>query len=427
MSGSGTPRSIYRHRGFLSLWSAVTVSGIGSQVTVVALPLTAMLTLGADPLQIGTLAMVQTLPVLFVTPVAGVVVDRFPVKLVNSLCDAARGVLLLAVPVLAALDRLSLLWLYVLGLLLGCFKAMADVAHHSILPHVVEEDRILAGNAAVNTSYSVTDVAGPGLGGVLTQLLGAPTALIADSVSFFLSGGLIASLRMRPTERAPRQRWSTMAREGFGYLFREKGLLTLALCSGVANLFLQAYGTVLVVFIVGSLALPPSVVGAVYACGALGGVAGSVLAERIGRVARPTTAMMGGLVVTGLGMAGLAAAGLAAEPWARIAILIAGTAACTAGLGVYNVHAMSTRQRLVRRDMLGRVTAGYRLLSHGALPLGSLLGGLGAQYLGASAAVALSGAAVVGWVGVLLLTPFRRLHQEGVQPGSGAAMRRTLA
>ncbi|MDH6134223.1 Na+/melibiose symporter-like transporter [Kitasatospora sp. MAA4] len=411
MNPPAVSRSIYRHRGFLALWSAVTVSGIGSQVTAVALPLTAMLTLHADALQLGTLAMVQTLPVLFVTPVAGVVVDRFPVKLINALCDVVRGVLLLAVPVLAALDGLSLLRLYVLGLLVGCFKALADVAHHSILPQVIEEHRLVAGNAAINTSYSVTDVAGPGLGGVLTQLLSAPQALIADSVSFFLSAGLIASLRVRPVERAPRQRWSTMAREGFGYLFGQQGLLTLALCSGVANLFLQAYSTVLVIFVVRSLGLPSSVLGAVYACGALGGVAGSALAERIGRVTRPTTAMMGGLLGTGLGMAGLATADLVAAPWARIAILIAGTAAYTAGLGVYNVHAMSTRQKLVQRDMLGRVTASYRLLSHGALPVGSLLGGLGAQRLGAPGAVALSGAGVVAWVGVLLLTPFRRLPQ----------------
>ncbi|MFG2428707.1 MFS transporter [Streptomyces sp. NPDC048590] len=417
---SGAPRrtGIFRDMNFVRFWGAVTVSGIGSQVTLLALPLTAVLTLRADAFQVGLLTTLQMLPVLFVTPFAGVMADRFPVRLLNSLCDLLRGFVLLSVPVMAWLDSLTVERLYVVALVLGCLKCLADVAHHSMLPHLVDDDRLVAGNAAVNASYSVTNVAGPGLGGALIQLLTAPFALLVDVVSFLLSGALIASLRTRPADPdqeaagKPSEGWWRSVAEGFRYLVADHRLLFLGLCSGAANLFIQAYATVLVIFVVQSLGLSATVLGIVYGCGALGGVAGAMVAKRVGERFAAGTAIVAGLVCTGVGIIGLTAAALVDGVLPRSAVLVLGTLVYSAGVALYNVHAMSTRQRLARRDMLGRVTASYRLLSHGALPLGSFLGGLGADRLGAGPTIALAGVGVIVWVGILMLTPFRRLQQE---------------
>ncbi|MFS0696654.1 MFS transporter [Streptomyces nitrosporeus] len=414
-SGTGRQRSVFRDGAFLRFWTAVTVSGAGSHVTLLALPLTAVLALQADALELGLLTAVQMLPVLFVTPFAGVMADRFPVRLLNSACDVLQGLLLLLIPLMAWLDALSLPLLYTVGLFLGCLKCLADVAHHSMLPHIVDDERLVPGNAAINGSYSVTAVAGPGMGGAVIQVLTAPYALLVDAVSFLLSGALIASLRTRPAP--PRATaalgWWRSVTEGFGYLVRERQLLVLGLCSGVANLFIQAYSTVMVIFVVQSLSLPPTALGAVYACGALGGVGGAMGARRTGDRLSPGTAIVLGLVCAGLGIAGVGLAGLADGTPARIAVLVAGTFVYSAGAALYNVHAMSTRQRLARRDMLGRVTASYRLLSHGALPLGAFAGGLCAQHFGTGTTIACAGAGVIAWVGVLMLTPFRQLQRPG--------------
>ncbi|MFE5796704.1 MFS transporter [Streptomyces sp. NPDC056503] len=418
-------KSIYRHSGFLRFWSAVTISGIGGQVTLIALPLTAVLTLHASPVQLGLLAAAQTAPVIIVTPLAGVVADRFPVRLVNSLCDVARGLVLLIIPLLTVAHLISLSALYFLAVILGSLKALADVAHHSMLPHIVSKEEIVPGNAAVNTAYSVTGVAGPGLGGLLVGLFTAPYALIVDSVSFLISGGLISSLRTRPTDSKPaRQSWWKMASEGFKYLIRERGLLALALCSGTTNLFIQAYSTVLVIYVVQSLGLLPVMLGTVYACGAVGGMVGAALARRLAQRVDPPTLMLCSLAVTGTAFTALSTAALFSSDAARIAVLIGGSFISTCSTTIYNVHAVSSRQQLARRDMLGRVTASYRLLSHGTMPLGALLGGLCASALGPGPAIALSGTAIVVWIGTLFLTPFRdsqRRAEEKSEPAAATA------
>jgi Na+/melibiose symporter-like transporter len=407
--------SVYRDGNFRRFWIAVTVSGMGSHITLLAMPLAAVLTLHASATQLGLLAAFQYVPVLFVTPFAGVMADVFPVKLTNALADLLRGVVLLAVPVLAWLDQLTIVWLYLLALLLGCLKSVADVAHHSMLPHIVADDELVAGNSAVNTSYSVTNVAGPGLGGLLIQAINATTAILLDAISFFVSAGLIGSLRMRAADHdeAPqRPRWLVMVREGFTYLFRDRRLLSLGLLSGMTNLFLTAFTTILVFYAVTTLSLSTTVLGIVFATGAVGGVLGSNAAKRVGDRLTPPTAMLAALVVVGTGVAALALAALVTGGPARAAILIAGTLVLSAGEGVYNVHAMSTRQSLAKREMLGRVTASYRLMSHGAMPLGALLGGVFGEKIGAGPTIGVAGLVIAVGAAVLFLTPFRRLQSN---------------
>lgn len=134
-------RAVLRNRDFRRFWTAITVARAGAHVTVLALPLTAVTLLGADSVQLGLLTTVQLLPMLVVTPLAGVITDVYAARVVNSLCDLVRGVLLLGVPLLAALDSLGMGWLYILSACVGVLKAVADIAHHSMLPGSCRRNR----------------------------------------------------------------------------------------------------------------------------------------------------------------------------------------------------------------------------------------------------------------------------------------------
>lgn len=274
-------------------------------------------------------------------------------------------------------------------------------------------EQVVAGNAAVNASYSVTDVAGPGIGGLLVQAVTAPYAIVLDAIGFLVSGGLIATLKADDSgHRAARERWSVMVGDGFRFLVRSKPLLMLGISGGVANIFIQAYLTIFVLFAVDTLGFSPVKIGALYAVGAVGGVVGAAFAGRLGERFSKVGAMVGGNVTVGAGMGLIAAAGALDGGVVRPVCATAGIWLYSMGLGVYNVHSMSARQQLCPPDKLGRITAGYRLLSHGSLPLGALAGGYCARWAGQTTTIALAGAGLVLWMGIAMATPFRRLDAE---------------
>ncbi|GAA2438478.1 hypothetical protein GCM10010273_15100 [Streptomyces lavendulocolor] len=128
--GSG----LLRDRNFVRFWLAATTTGIGSQVTLLALPVLAVTALNADAGELGLLGFLQLLPVIVVTPFAGVIADTYSPKHISVVSMAGRGVLMGLVPLLAFLDTLSMVWLYVIGASSGCLKALGDVVQHSMLP-----------------------------------------------------------------------------------------------------------------------------------------------------------------------------------------------------------------------------------------------------------------------------------------------------
>lgn len=411
----GSTSLILRDRNFLRLWSAITVSGVSAHIWLLAIPLIAISHFHADASQLGKLAAFQLLPVFILTPIAGALVDSLPARMINSVCDLARGVLLFAIPILDAFGELTLVWMYVVAAMIGSFAVVGDVAHHTMLPRVVDDEHIVAGNAAINASWSVTDVAGPGLAGVAIQIMTAPFAVIINAIGFLSSGLLISSIRMLPQPKAPRANWLVMIKSGFMFLWRQPPLLMLGLSGGVANLFIQAYTTIFVLYAVNGLGLEPIGIGVLYAVGALGGIAGAAVATWVaGRISR-VGALFVGNVTTGTGMIVVGSSALFDPPFQVIQAVI-GVAMFSGGLGVYNVHSMSTRQQAAPRQMLGRVTASYRLLSHGSLPLGAVVGGYTGEWIGLAWTCALAGILLTLWMCFVLVTPFRKLNELVAHP-----------
>ena len=194
---------LWRHSDFLKLWSAETISQFGSQVGGLALPLVAILVLDATAFEVAALTTVGFLPFILFTLPAGVWVDRLPRRPILIVGDFGRAALLLTIPVAYIADVLTLGQLFVVGFLVGIFQVFFDVAYMSYLPALVDRDKIIEGNSKFEISRSAAQISGPGLGGILVEILTAPYAVLVDAFSFLASGLLILRIR-KPEERPER-------------------------------------------------------------------------------------------------------------------------------------------------------------------------------------------------------------------------------
>ena len=190
-------RTLWHHRDFLQLWSAETISQLGSQVSLLALPLVAISVLHATTFQVGALTAVEFSPfVLFGLP-AGAIVDRLPRRPVLVCADIGRAIALASVPIAYAFDVLSYGQLVGVVFVTGSLTVFFDVAYQSILPALVERDQLADGNAKLEISRSGAQLAGPGIGGLLVQWIGAASAVLADAASFVASALLIRGIKAR--------------------------------------------------------------------------------------------------------------------------------------------------------------------------------------------------------------------------------------
>lgn len=387
-------------RDFRRLWAAEIVSQTGSQVSVLALPLIAILALGAGPVAVGVLAAAATAPVLLVGLPAGALVDRCRRRPILVACDVGRAAAIATVPLAWALGALTLGHLYVVAFACGLLTVCADVAAQSLLPGLVGTDRLASANAGLELARSGAQVAGPGLAGGLVAAVGAPLAVVADAASFVWSAVWVARTVDAGT---PPARGPVGVRAGLRYVASHPLLRPLAACSAVSNLGSSMVGTVLVLFMVDDLRLGPAAIGAVLAVANVGLVLGAAVAGRLAR--RFGT---GPVIVGALGLGSPFALLVPLAP-ARLAVPAVLVAQMAAGIRapVYNVNQISLRQGVTPPELLGRMTATMRTLVLATMPVGALLGGAVAGLYGTRAAL-LAGA-VVGCLApvILLRSPVR--------------------
>jgi MFS family permease len=374
------PPSLWRHRDFRHLWAAETVSQVGTQVTLVALPLLAVTLLRATPFQMGVLTSLETLAFLVVGLPAGAWVDRWRRKRVLVTGDLVRAVALGSVPLAAVLDVLTLEQLYVVALVAGTATVFFDVGYQSYLPSLVERTQIVEGNSKLESSRAVAQVAGPGLTGALVRALGAPALIAVDAVTFLLSALFIGRIRHPDVvpDRADRRPLRTEIAEGLAFVVRHPLLRRMVACTGLANLAGSFTGALLVLYAIRELGLSESVVGLVFSAGAVGGLVGAVVAARIARV-------VGEGRTIPLAALAFAAAGVTVPlaSWAApVPLLLAGWFLESFAVIVYNVTQVSFRQRLCPPGLLGRMNASVRFIVFGTMPVGGFLGGVVGTWLG---------------------------------------------
>jgi MFS family permease len=417
-----TGTSLWRHRNFVLLWSGQSVSEVGSSVTVLALPLTAVVVLRASTFQVGLLTSASTLAFALIALPAGALVDRWAKRRLMIWCDVARLVIVGSVPLAAALGLLTLGQLYAVAVTAGVATVFFDVAYQSYLPVVVDRDHLVEGNGKLGATQAFAQVAGPGLGGALAGLIGAARALAVDAISYVISVASLLAIDVQEgaplaedtarTKDAPRPTLRADIAEGLSFVLRHPVLRKIVACTGTANLF-GAMGTALeIVFLIRVLRIPPADTGLLIAVASLGGVAGGLLAGRLGRRIGSARIIWYSMLVLSFPQLLIP---LAAPGW-RVAAFPLGMAFFAFGGVIYNVAQVSYRQSICPPRLLGRMNAAVRWVVWGTIPLGGVLGGALGTLAGVRVTlwIAYTGSWAAGWW--VFFSPLRRQRDLETQP-----------
>jgi predicted MFS family arabinose efflux permease len=400
---------------FNRLWLGQGISQLGSQVTALALPLTAVLYLKATPAQVGLLAAVRQLAFAGLMLFFGVVVDRRRRRTVMIISDLGRAAVTLAVPLLAWTATLTMPCLYAAAFLLGGLAAVFILAYRAYLPTLVGPGALLTANSRLQSTDSVADVAGPGLAGLLIQLMGAPFALIADGASFVVSAISVLAIRAPEPDVTPRPPsehgiFRTLYSDigaGLAFAFRHPVLRLIAAASGTFNFFATIMLTIFVLYAARTAHLSPGQIGLVFAAFGAGGVIAATT------LSRTMKAGLGRLLAAGYvtGAAVIAALPfIGGTPVTRTAglaalFLIAGYAIVSA-----NVVEMTIRQAATPNDLQGRVAAGFYFLTAALTPLAALAAGALGSQIGPHATLLVAAAGVPASLPWIMLPRIRRLH-----------------
>lgn len=419
-------RSLWRHRDFLKLWTAATISLFGTQVSLVAIPVIAIFVLDAPPFQVALLGTVEFLPFLLFTLPAGAWVDRLPRRLILVTGDLGRAAALLSIPIAHQLGVLTIWQLYLVGFINGFLTVFFDVADQSYLPAILEPDDLVEGNARLQVSGSAAMVLGQPLGGGIVGLLSAPLAIAVDALSFIASGGLIFAIRKREPKReatpAPGGLLGPVAglraeiAEGLRYVLGHEYLRYIAASTGLSNLFSNIAFATFAVFAYRILELTPPVVGLIGGLGSLGVLAGALVAGRLAERIGVGRTILWSMILSGPGTL-LAAF---AQPGSAFAVLVASMFIGGFAGVVYNINQVSLRQAITPERIQGRMNATMRFLVWGTIPIGQIVGGVLATAIGVREAVIVGG--VLGCFAFvpILFSPVRQLARIPTTEGGEA-------
>lgn len=295
--------SLWRHRDFLTLWAGETVSVFGTQVTSLALPLTAVVSLHASPSAMAALTTVRSLPVLLFGVLAGVWADRVRRRPLLVWTNLARAVLLGTIPVAALLGALTLGQLFGVAFLAATMGVVFAAAYASIPPSLVEPEQLVDANSKLQISNYLARITGPGLTGILVQVLTAPVTIAIDAVSYIVSAAALLSLGT--PEVPPASTEHSMVedlREGVTFVARQPVVRAMMLAVGTANLFLGALVAEYVLYLNRDLGLAPGVIGLVLSMVGPSGLAGTLIAPRVASRLGPGRAMIAGGALYGVGV-----------------------------------------------------------------------------------------------------------------------------
>jgi len=401
---------VLRHRDFRLLWTGETTSAVGTSISGVALPLVAVVTLHASALQVSALTAAAWLPWLAIGLPAGAWVDRLPRRPLMQVCNIASFLLLLSIPAAAWSGTLTIGHLLVVALLTGVASVFFQTAYQVYLPGVIGDDHLTEANAALQGSESVAQVAGPSLAGLLAQLAGAVSGLIADALSFLVSTVYLARVHAQDTpttsDRRPTPLHSQIA-AGLRFVRADPYLRVLTVFGAASNLALTGYQAILVVFLIRDVGVSPGVVGLLLSGMSVGGVLGAagagVLARGFGTAH--------GMLISELAAAPFALLIPLTKPGAGLLYVVVGGIGVGAGIVSGNVIKSSFRQTYTPRHLLGRVVVTMMFLNYGTIPLGALLAGVLAATLGLRATLWITASGLVLASLILLTGPIRR-HRD---------------
>jgi MFS family permease len=385
---------------FWRLWSASTLSNLGDGIYQFALPLLALELTRAPSLVSGvTLALTLAWPVFGLH--GGGIVDRFDRQSILAWVALMRVVVLGTLTVLLITDSLSLAAIYLAALVLGVGEVLADTALTALVPSVVERDELERANGRITAGQAIANTfVGPPLAGALLGVAGHVATGVATAAYGLaaLSFGVVRVSTDRPKGvPAPHAARTWGVREGITYVWSNATLRWLTLFTAAMNVWWAAWTALFVLVAVspGPMGLSTAGYGVVLSVAAIGGVLGSLAADRVRRALGTRNALLLDLVGTAL----LIGVPVVTNHPVLVTLAIFGA---SFGAAVWVVLVASIRQRLTPDELLGRVYSASRLISWGVLPLGAAGAGVAAELVGIRAVFLCGVVASIGLIPVFL-------------------------
>lgn len=405
--------SIHRNADFMKLWAAQAVSVVGARITRTVLPIIAILLIDATPTEIAILAALGFAPSVIVGLFAGGLVDRRAKRPLMIAADLFRAVVILSIPLAANSGVLSMGQIYLVAVLTGAASSLFDIADKTFLPAILPNEQLVDGNARLEASDAVAEGIGPWLGGALVGLVGAPMALVFDAASYLWSAIMLGLVRREPpVEVAPEEQAGAHifadAHAGLRAIL-DRAMIARMLWAGVilslsGGFFMGLY----MVVTIDLLALSPTMVGAIIGVGGLGGFLGAIAAPRMRKSFGAYRAMIVGIAIAAIFNFSIPVS--LVFPVSAVPLLISAQLFGDGFMTMSAIMAISLRQEVMRKDLLGRVNATFHLAESGSLVAGALMAA--ALVLWVPVEWVIWGATLGGVAAVPVLLSYRPSHEE---------------
>ncbi len=403
----GVP-DVLRQRDFRRFWLGETVSLVGDQITLIALPLVAVLELDASASQMGLLTAAALVPNLLFSLHAGAWIDRRGKRRQTMIATAlGRSALLASIPLAYVLGVLSLAQLYVASFLIGTLSVLFFVAYSTLFVSLVPRSQYLEANSLLHGSRALSFVAGPSVGGLLVQALSAPGALVADAVSFLASAFSLNSIS--PAEPPTEEPQRGHVKAGIRYIRNSPIVRASLLATATINFFNFIFWALFILYATRVLSVRPGLLGLVLGAASIGGVIGSVIAGRLSRRIGVGPAFAVGCVVFPAPLVLVPLAGGA--HWRIVSLLFAAEFLSGLGVMVLDITAASIKAALVPDRLRARVSGAYMVVNYGVRPIGALVGGALGSLIGLRPTLWIASVGAVAGVLWLLPSPILRLRE----------------
>jgi len=400
---------IWQQRSFRNLWLGTTVSAFGSEISGIAIPLIAVLLLGATAGQMGLLRAVGTSPALLFGFVAGVWIDRLRRRQILIVADIGRAVLLAVLPIAAIFHSLNLPLLYLIAFAVGSLTIFFDIAYLSFVPSLVSKDDLLEANVKVNFSLSLAGVLGPSIAGMLVQLVAAPFVVALDALSFLVSALFLRGIAHDEPPAPIRSQRSVLAEigEGLRQVYGHALLRPMAIFLALHFFAMSIRIAVYLIYLLRTLQIAPGWLGVILAGFGPGALLGTALTQRLVQRFGMGATVLGGACINCVAAAGIPLARL--EPALAVPLLLVINVGF--GFGIALLGPMDTlRQIVTLPELRGRMNASFRSVNMILATAGALLGGVLGEIIGLEATLAVASLGLACAALVVFASPLRRVQ-----------------
>jgi MFS family permease len=396
---------------FRLLWSGQLITQIGSEMSLLAIPILATILLNASAMEMGILIALEWTPPIFLAIFVGVYADRYRPKTLMIISDLARFVLLLALGLLAFFHQLPFKLLCILAVLVSCFRIAFDIASNSFLPSILPREELVSGNGRLGVARSFSDLSGPPLAGLLIQVLTAPVVILVDALSFLFSAALLGLIKEKYQGSALSKGsvWPEIV-EGARAVLSNKLRMSMLCIGAIWNFFYSGIMSVFVIYALKILGLSVFAFGFTYLPGGVGVFVGSFLFPRMVKRFGLGLSAVSGIITTSLW--GLLLVVSKSESVAPMPVLMLAIFCFGLGQSLYNNSSASINQLITGAEVLGRVSGFSRLIGGSMIPLGAIIGGYAGKRLGIPTAIALGAGGIFLTAIGLACTPLIRLRSD---------------